>query len=70
MPAERVPVTYLDKDGNPHVMYNVQWGSHSPARGEKWYMCQVCAFSYPASKVLVKNGKAFCYSNKCYLEAK
>jgi rubredoxin len=27
--------------------------------GERWYRCQLCGFSYPRSKVVIKGGAAY-----------
>ena len=47
-------------------MYEAQYVTSSPPRGERWYTCQICGLDFPESEVCVSGGAAFCYKYGCY----
>ena len=67
--AQYVPVDVVDSQGNHYTMYDVQYSTTRKVwTGMKWYVCQICGFSYPQDKVRIRGDQAFCIPNRCYQE--
>jgi len=50
------------------TMEEAQMGTRGPARGRRWYTCNVCGLDYPEDKVILKGGVAYCTPQQCYLD--
>jgi len=69
MPSQYVTSTVTWTSGGTSYttnMFVAQYGTRGPAKGRRWYTCQMCGLDYPAEKVILRGGVAYCLPLKCY----
>lgn len=45
-----------------------EYGTTEKTGQGPWGTCYICRYDYPVSQMLLKNGRYYCYAQKCYEE--
>lgn len=63
-----VPHRRWPLDATPVTMYNALHGNVRPPRGQRSYQCATCLREFPASDVMLIDGRPYCRPYRHYLD--